>query len=650
MISQKNIGEIFEAAKIEEVVGDYITLKKRGVNLLGVCPFHHEKTPSFTVSPAKNIYKCFGCGNGGNAVNFIMEHENMTYPEALRHLAAKYNIELDEIQTTDEQRQEKQLYDSLYLITEYAKDFYQKQLFETEEGKSIGLSYFKERGFREEILKKFGLGYAPNTKNAFTLNAINTGYKPEMLIQAGLTSKDGNRDFFRNRVQFAIHNLTGKVVGFGGRIMSKDVKAPKYINTPESEIYNKSKVLYGAFFARRAIRQFDECILVEGYTDVISLHQAGIEHVVASSGTSLTEGQIGLIKRYTPNIKILYDGDPAGVKAALRGLDLVLEQDMNVKIVLLPDKEDPDSYLQKVGITVFQEYIDSNAQDFILFKTNLLLEEAKGDPIKKTNLIKDIVNSIAKIPDPLKRSVFVKECATRLEVDEGVLVAETNKVTLAEMNKRKKRADRERDNTPPPDFLPEQGPAIQQPPSKKMVLDDQIREKHLIGLLMAYGEEKMEEEVTVAHYILSNIEEVIDEIDNDLCKFIIYECLERLKSQKSLSQEYFIRHHNPEINKLAVAALTTPYEYSKNWEEKHLNPLQTQPMPEKNYVKDTKNSMDRLKWSKAKRLNIKLTSQIKEAQDNNDMDKVLKLMKVQMKMKKIEQEYSEILNTNGAIR
>lgn len=656
VISQKNIAEIFEAAKVEDVIGDYITLKKRGVNMIGLCPFHHEKTPSFTVSPAKNIYKCFGCGQGGNPVNFIMEHEGMSYPEALRHLAKRYNIELDEIEFSDDQRQEKQLYDSLYLINDFAKQFFIDQLFDTDEGKSIGLSYFKERGFREDTIKKFELGYAPNN-NAFNILATKTGYKEEMLVKAGLV-RQGGRDFFRNRVQFPIHNLTGKVVGFGGRIMTNNPKAPKYLNTPESEIYNKSKLLYGAYFAKKTIRQFDECIMVEGYTDVISLQQSGIENVVASSGTSLTVEQISLIKRYTPNMKILYDGDPAGIKAALRGLDLVLEQDMNVKIVLLPDKEDPDSYLQKVGVTAFKEYINDKAQDFILFKTNLLMEEAKGDPVKTTNLIKDIVSSIAKIPDAIKRSLFIKECAARMSVSEELLVSETNKVKLNQDRQRRKKEEREqnrRTQVQPDDhsFPTEEGyqadiPTV--PAENKERSEDLYQEKAIIYLLIQFGDKPFDEERTVAHYIMSNIEDVVEEFKHPFYKELILLCRDRLKAKEPISEDFFKHHERPEISNLASTALASPFDYSKHWAETMLNPLQTQKKPEENHIMETKNTVNRLKWRKANLMIESLSKQIQEAQVADDLPLAMKLMKVHMKMKTIQQELSLLLGTEGAIK
>ncbi|MCB0598509.1 MAG: DNA primase, partial [Phaeodactylibacter sp.] len=567
MIKPKSVEEVIETAKVEEVIQDYVNLKRRGVNMIGLCPFHAEKTPSFTVSPSKGFYKCFGCGKGGDAVNFLMELEQMDFPEAIRHLARKYGIQLEETEVSQEVREEQQYQESLYLVNEYAKQYYQDQLFLTDVGKSVGLSYFKERGFREEVIKKFGLGFAPDKTDAFTVKATHDGYKLDLLKKLGLASQYG-RDFFRNRVMFAIHNLSGKVIGFGGRILVKDVKAPKYVNTPETDVYNKSKVLYGAFFAKRAIRKEDECIMVEGYTDVLSLHQAGIENVVASSGTSLTIEQIRLVKRYTENIKILYDGDPAGIKAALRGMGMVLEEGLNVKIVLLPQGEDPDSYLKAVGTEAFREYITQEAKDFIMFQAGLLQEEAAGDPVKKTKLIKDIVDSIARIPDPLKRSLYVRECARIMEVEEQLLVNEANKVVAHRFRKGQQEEERARlkEGAPQPDEVFTTPPPL--PREKQAPAGDEFQEKDIIRILIAGGGEVFdkEENITVAQYILSNIEDVLDTFDFPLYGQLAKKCHERLLANEPVNTDYFLNHPDEEIRQMAINMLSSPYEYSENWE------------------------------------------------------------------------------------
>ncbi|MBM3437254.1 MAG: DNA primase, partial [Bacteroidetes bacterium] len=430
MITRDTVQTILETARIEEVVGDFVNLRKRGVNLLGLCPFHNEKTPSFTVSPVKGIYKCFGCGKAGNSVNFVMEHEHYTYPEALRFLAKKYNIEIEEAEQTPEQIQEINEKESLYAVTAFAQKFFTEQLLQTEEGKSVGLTYFKDRDFRVNTIELFQLGYSPDAWEAFTKTALKNGFNMGYLTRSGLTiEKDGKHfDRFSARVIFPIHNLSGRVIGFGGRILKKDDKKAKYINSPESDIYNKSQVLYGIYFARNSIIKKNNCLLVEGYTDMISLFQAGFENVVASSGTSLTTDQIRLIKRYTPNITILYDGDEAGLKASFRGIDMILEQGMNVKIVVFPEGDDPDSFVRNHRTIEVEEFLAAEANDFIRFKTNILLREAQGDPIKKAELIKDIVQSISQIPDQIIRSVYVKECSVMMEMAEQTLMNEMNKL------------------------------------------------------------------------------------------------------------------------------------------------------------------------------------------------------------------------------
>src|SRR5437762_2766743 len=432
MISQNTIQEILSRIDIIDIVGGFVKLKKRGANYLGLCPFHNEKTPSFTVSPSKEIYKCFGCGRSGNSISFIMEHEKYSYVETLKWLANKYGITIEETYVTDEQRQQVQVADSLYIINQFAQEFFTKQLFETEEGKDIGLAYFKERGFREDIIKKFQLGYSPEKRDAFTKEALAKQYNAELLVKTGLVANrnDQLQDNYRGRVIFPIHNHSGKVLGFGARILKSNDKAPKYINTPENEIYSKSKILYGSYFARQAIDKADECLLVEGYTDVISLHQAGIENAVASGGTSLTTDQLRLVKKYSNNLTIIYDGDPAGVKAALRGLDMALEEGLNVKLVLIPDNEDPDSYVHKVGATAFKDFIQKNKKDFILFQLEVSLKDAGNDSTKKAEVVNSMAETISKInkaEDFTKQQDYIKQCSEILKIDESGLHALVNK-------------------------------------------------------------------------------------------------------------------------------------------------------------------------------------------------------------------------------
>ncbi len=440
MIDQVTIDRIIDAAQIVDVVSQFVTLKRRGgINYVGLCPFHEDKTPSFYVSPAKNICKCFACGEGGSAVHFIMKHEQLSYFDSLRYLAKKYNIEIQERELTDEQKQAQNDRESLFILNDYARDYFKNILHEHIEGKSVGLSYFKERGFREDIVEKFQLGYSLEQKDAFSQEALRAGYKKEYLVKTGLTIESENNnaliDRFRGRVMFPVHTLSGKVIAFGGRILKKAENTGKYINSPESEIYHKGNELYGIYFAKQAITKTDCCYLVEGYTDVISMHQAGIENVVASSGTALTHGQIRLIHRFTTNITVIYDGDAAGIKAALRGIDLLLEDGMNVKVVLLPDGEDPDSFAKKQNAASFNEYIKEHEVDFIRFKTQLLLEDAGGDPIKRANLITDIVNSISIIPDNIIRTVYIKDCSILMDIDERILTQEVTKKRLAYLEK-----------------------------------------------------------------------------------------------------------------------------------------------------------------------------------------------------------------------
>ena len=430
-IDRETIERILDSAKIEEVVGDFVTLKRRGVNLIGLCPFHNEKTPSFTVSPAKNLCKCFGCGKGGNPVHFIMEHEQLSYYEALRWLAKKYHIEIKEREMTDEEKREESIRESLFVINQYALQHFIDTLHESEEGRAIGLNYFHHRGLRDETIKKFCLGYSFERRDSFAKKAVAAGYNPELIAKTGVcySTDDGRlQDRFWGRVIFPVHTISGKIVAFGGRILQNNAKAAKYVNSPESEIYHKSDHLYGLYFSKQAIIQKDHCILVEGYLDVISMHQSGIQNVVASSGTSLTTGQIKLIHRFTKNITLLYDGDKAGIKASIRGIDMLLEEDMNINVVLLPEGEDPDSYAQTHSTEEVEQYIERNKVDFIRFKTNLLLDEVGEDPIRRAGLVSDVVKSIAVVPNEILRSEYIKKCSEMLNITEQILVKEVAKL------------------------------------------------------------------------------------------------------------------------------------------------------------------------------------------------------------------------------
>src|SRR5574344_105863 len=436
MIDQTTIDRIIDAARIEEVVGEFVTLRKRGVNYTGLCPFHEERTPSFSVSPTKGICKCFSCGKGGNVVHFIMEHEQLGYYEALKWLAKKYNIEVAERALSPAEEQARNDRESLFILNEFARDYYTGILHDHPDGKALGLGYFRERGFREDIIRKFQLGFSLDQKDHFSMTALSKGYNRDYLIKSGLSleNEQGSlRDRYRARVMFPVHTLSGKIVAFGGRILKKDDKTAKYINSPESEIYHKSNELYGIYFAKQAIAKYDKCYLVEGYTDVLSMHQAGIENVVASSGTALTHGQIRLIHRFTTNVTVLYDGDSAGIKASLKGINLLLEEGLTIKVLLLPDGEDPDSFSKKRSATDFIQYLKENETDFIRFKTEILLTDAGKDPIKRVQLIQELVDSIALIGDDITRSVYIRETSRLLDFDESLLLQQVNKKKFAHL-------------------------------------------------------------------------------------------------------------------------------------------------------------------------------------------------------------------------
>lgn len=576
MIPKEVIDEIFATARIEEVIGEFVQLKKSGSNYKGLSPFVQEKTPSFYVSPAKGIYKCFSSGNGGNLVSFLMEHEKWSYPEALRYVAKKYNIDVQEEEESPELQEQRNERESLLIINRFAASFFHEQLLETQEGKAVGLSYFKERGFLESTIEKFQLGYLSDKWAVFTDAAIEKGYKKEYLEQLGLTKTSNGKsyDFFRGRVMFPIHNLTGQVVAFGGRTLKNDKSVAKYFNSPESTVYSKSKVLYGIYQAKKSIVSENNCYLVEGYTDVVSFVQAGVENVVASSGTALTKDQIRLIKRYTENITILYDGDAAGIRASFRGIDLILEEGMNVKVVLFPDGEDPDSFSRKHNHTELVEYLDKQAKDFIVFKTDLLYEDSKNDPIKKSKLIHEIVDSIALIPDGIARSVYINECASLIDVPEQVLLNELNKLRANKQNKdRKSRAEA-------PVEIPTTNPQVNQERVDDVV--SSYQETDVIRLLLNFGEleivvpienEAGEEEkvsVSVAEYVLHEIETDEIQFHSALYQTIINEYLTKLsEDEEILGNNYFVQHPNPEIAKTTVDLVSFRYFLSDNWEKRH---------------------------------------------------------------------------------
>ncbi len=580
MIDYSTIERIIQAAEITDVVGDFVSLKRRGVNFLGLCPFHNEKTPSFTVSPSKGIFKCFGCGKGGNSVNFLMEHEHLTYPDALRWLAKKYHIEIAETEESAEELQHKNERESMMVLNEFAWKYFTRMMNDSEEGRSIGFGYFKERGFRREIIDKFQLGYSPEQRDAFVQEALKSGYKQEYIVKTGLGIEKSDRlfDRFSGRVMFPIHSLSGRVIGFGGRILRSDAQAAKYLNSPESEIYHKSATLYGIYFARNAMVREDKCILVEGYTDVLSMHQSGIENVVASSGTSLTEDQIRLIKRFTINVTILYDGDPAGIKASLRGIDMILEEGMHVRVVSLPVGEDPDSFARSHSSSAMLDYLKENETDFIRFKTRLLLEEAGKDPVKRAQMIQEVVRSVAIIPDRIERTVYLQECSSMLGVDEQTLFTEAARV---------KRKMWEKNRTGPGGRSGDQGyspepysPSPRQydkpaaaDPSLSAAAPFEIEEREIIRIMLNYpdkivielpGQHKDETiPVSVMDFFLQEMETDNLVPENPLYAKIFHEFQERWGTPGLNIQTMLTNSQDPEISHLAVDLLTPGHQISK---------------------------------------------------------------------------------------
>jgi len=632
-----------ETARIEEVVGDFVHLKKRGSSLIGNCPFHGEKTPSFHVSVSKGIYKCFGCGKGGDAVRFIMEHEKYSYPEALKFLAQKYNIEVEETVETIQDTEAQNARESLYIVSQFAANFFEDQLWNSDDGRAVGLSYFKERGFREDIIKKFNLGYSPDVWDALTQEAIKNQHAEIYLEKTGLTIRNDKGklyDRFRGRVMFPIHNFTGRVIGFGGRTLKTDKNVPKYVNSPESEIYHKSNVLYGLFHAKKAIRDADNCYLVEGYADVLSVHQANIENVVASSGTSLTIEQIRLIGRFTQNVTILYDGDAAGIKASLRGLDMILEEGLNVKVVSFPDGDDPDSYMHKVGAGAFKSYIEENRKDFILYKANILLAEAGKDPIKRAALIRDIVESIAKIPDNIKASVFIRECSYLLEVEERILLTELNSMRVAKQKKAATSATRPPVNEQPPDHLFADEMLSDSAVGTDLKNDD-LQEQEIVRLLLSFGHELVSwdkiDNLYIGSFIMQNLNDV--SFENPLCRRIIDYYRTEMENGRLPTANHFIKSDDTEIADLAITLSSSPYTLSENWYNRHHIYVRDETVNLKTTILG---GLYHLKKRKVDRILSDLLKEIREEQDPANQDI---LMQRYAYIKNVEKEISKYLGS-----
>lgn len=658
MIDQPTIDKIMNAADIVDVVSQFVTLKRRGVNYVGLCPFHEDSSPSFYVSPAKNICKCFACGEGGSTVHFIMKHEQLSYFDALRFLAKKYNIEVEERELTDEQKKAYSERESLFILNEYARDSFVKNIHEHIEGKTVGLSYFKERGFRDDIIKKFQLGYSLEQKDAFSQEATRAGYKKEFLTKTGLSieREDGNLiDRFRGRVMFPVHTLSGKVIAFGGRILKKVENTGKYVNSPESEIYHKGNELYGIYFAKQAITKVDCCFLVEGYTDVISMHQAGIENVVASSGTALTHGQIRLIHRFTNNVMVIYDGDAAGIKAALRGIDLLLEEGMNIKVVLLPDGEDPDSFARKQNAESLNKYIKEHEVDFIRFKTQLLLEEAGNDPIKRAALISDIVNSISVIPDNIIRTVYIKDCSLLLDVDERVLVQEVGKkhVNRAEKNfaarQEPTRTISNQTNTP----VAENNKVVSPLKLKKSPTDKS--ELAILYYVVRFGMHNLGESadengqvilVRVIDYIKYDLERDGLWFSNPVYKQILDEAIVHADDENFVPSRYFLAHPEQDISIIAANLIGDKYHLSKIHIKQFGENLEEKDTPlaeENNLEKNVPRVLTELK-------NIYILEQIKEIrqsliekQQEGDWDAAIELMRKLKDLEEIKKVLAKIL-------
>ncbi|MDB3913385.1 DNA primase [Flavobacteriaceae bacterium] len=584
MISRSTIDRVFETARVEEVIGEFVQLKKAGSNFKGLSPFTDEKSPSFMVSPVKQIWKDFSTGKGGNAVSFLMEHEHYSYPEAIKFLAKKYNIEIEETVQSDQEKEQMNERESMFLVSNFAKEYFHDILLNSTQGKAIGLSYFKERGFNENSIKKFDLGYCLDTWDSFTSEALKKGYAIKYLASTGVTIVRENKQFdrFKGRVMFPIHSMSGRILGFGGRTLSSDKKTAKYVNSPESDIYHKSKILYGIYQAKKEIAKQDNCYLVEGYTDVISFYQSGIENVVASSGTALTSDQIRLVHRLTKNITVLFDGDAAGIRASLRGIDLILEQGMNVKVVTFPDGDDPDSFAKKHSEASLREYLEESSQDFINFKVSLLMKDANNDPVKKAGLIRDIVTSISKIPDSIQREVYVQECSRIMEISERVLFSELAQLISKNAQDFKKNQHKEKQSF---EVVKKQTEQL------KEVNSLFILEREIIRILLLFGNQEtdfidfveVEDEDGVIHLekekytnqvskeLYLNLQDDEIEFSNEIFQSIYYEMIHQLNQEDKIEMETFINHSNTEISSIVTSILMDDEKYTlSDWKRKNI--------------------------------------------------------------------------------
>ena len=639
LISRDTIEEVKNRIDIVDVISDFVSLKKSGANYKALSPFANEKTPSFFVVPSKGIFKDFSSGKGGDAFTFVMEHEKLSYAEAIRYLAKKYGVEIKEDKQSSEEQAAQSEREGLYILMNFAKEFYKEKLLQTDEGRSIGLSYFRERGFTDPTIQQFELGYALDGWDHLSQEAVAKGYSKELLEKTGLVVKkedDAGQhqrtyDRFRGRVIFPVHNLSGKVIAFGARMLGKDKNQPKYINSPETDIYHKSDVLYGLYQGKNAIRQQDNCFLVEGYTDVISMHQSDVPNVVASSGTALTEQQIKLIRRFTENVTVLFDGDAAGIKAAIRGIDLILKGGLNVRVVLFPDGEDPDSYSRKVGTTAFQNYLKEARQDFVSFKASLFAKEAAGDPIRKAESIKEIVGSIALIPDPVKRSVYIQETSNLLKIAEAVLLTELNKLIIAERKKKDKERLREDDSVPEAQPV-EDVIAPAKVDAQSLI---QYQERETIRLLLNYSDRKLTDQ-SVAEFLMHELDDV--EFTNATFREIHEAYKQGLAKGELPGSEYFLRHGSEPVKVAVTDLITSRYDASQHWGDKY-NIF----IPKEDQVLDQMTLTNVLKFRIVQKMMEDNLVEVKKAESTGDWDKLDEALTVQTGLKQAEQELAKEL-------